>query len=368
MRGVGLVAVIADGVSVLVLNETVEARLPGGVCRLESESPNRTFCTDGEVCRIGFMVMDDAVAYVRRLVESGFTAVQGGHSRDIALADQDVGFLWPCDYLEFDGSGPLAAVRRVGSRTLGVAVASNDQEFKSQITIGSTKEFEAKFEHVETSGRVEVYRDRSTGELVYVGRTMDEERGKVSAEMVHAQDFLAMSERLVNPDVYNPPRWMFRRVFWRRKLRRALSLLEDCVEAAPWTADAHFWIGTIRHALGDSHGALDAFDRALVAQPREGYILTEATVAALSAGLYDTASALSEICTAIQPQVTGVRNNLAIAYLLSGRIDDALTEIRTSNSLSSGDQNTTSLLELIEGVSDGSIPRPRDMKDLQSAT
>ena len=56
--------VLIEGVNVLIRNATVEQRFPGGMQEYERHCPNVTFCTDGQICRVGFMTEADAVSYI----------------------------------------------------------------------------------------------------------------------------------------------------------------------------------------------------------------------------------------------------------------------------------------------------------------
>ena len=64
--------VLIEGENVLIRNATVELRLPGGMQEYERHCPNGTFCTDGHICRVGFMVIADAVSYIDYLESLGF--------------------------------------------------------------------------------------------------------------------------------------------------------------------------------------------------------------------------------------------------------------------------------------------------------
>ena len=233
-------AVLAEGTSVFVCNEVIEARLNGGVENFKADCPNHTFCTDGEVCRVGFMIMEDAIAYVRQLQSLGFTPLRSGKSQDMVISNPECGFLWPCEWLEFDNSGSLAAVRSIGSRLTGIAVASDEQDFESHIVSGTKEEFAAKYEYVRTEGGVETYRDRSTGEQVYVGRTMHQERQVVSTEAEQAESLLREAIGIVEDKVNGPPSGMFKRLLWNRQMKQALVLLNKCTKTAPSIANAHY--------------------------------------------------------------------------------------------------------------------------------
>jgi hypothetical protein len=64
--------VLIEGVNVVIRNVTVDVRFPGGMREYARSCPNGTFCTDGEICRVGFMTTADAVSYVDTLEDHAF--------------------------------------------------------------------------------------------------------------------------------------------------------------------------------------------------------------------------------------------------------------------------------------------------------
>ena len=48
-------AVIIEGLSVVISVDTIEARYPGGLEAFEANAPNANCCQDGELARVGFM-------------------------------------------------------------------------------------------------------------------------------------------------------------------------------------------------------------------------------------------------------------------------------------------------------------------------
>jgi len=102
------VSVLIEGISVVVRNETLEEKYPGGVDAYRLHVPNRTFCTDGVLTRVGFMVPIDVGFWVRILQKRGLLWVDSEKRfRDIAVVDQLAGPTSTCDWLvyerQFDG-------------------------------------------------------------------------------------------------------------------------------------------------------------------------------------------------------------------------------------------------------------------------
>lgn len=93
-------AVSAIGCSVIVRNDSVEARFPGGMSSFRSSCPNGSFCTDGTISRVGFMNTDDARTFISELVGAGLAPSMAQAASEIALAVQGHGFPTPCDWLQ----------------------------------------------------------------------------------------------------------------------------------------------------------------------------------------------------------------------------------------------------------------------------
>lgn len=95
-------AVLIEGISVVVRTDTIGVKFEGGYDAFEEKIPNKTYCTDGELVRVGFLSPDDASAYVRVLKSEGLGFTNKGRVVDIAVLNQNRGLTVPCDWLEFN--------------------------------------------------------------------------------------------------------------------------------------------------------------------------------------------------------------------------------------------------------------------------
>ncbi len=96
-------AVVCDALSVLVRNETLDDRWPGGAEAYAAEAPNRTFCTDGLLTRIGCMTPNDVSYWVDLLRDRGYRFVEDiegvATCIDIAVVDQLSGPTADCPWI-----------------------------------------------------------------------------------------------------------------------------------------------------------------------------------------------------------------------------------------------------------------------------
>jgi hypothetical protein len=174
-------AVLIEGISVIVRAEALRTTYAGGVPAFEAGVPNNTYCTDGELMRVGFMAPNDVQAYVGQLEQGGLLYVgPSGDAVNIAVVDQRTGIIRPCSWAAFahvqldDNPAHLVAVcSAVPSRVNRVALPA-DWRFENSLTARhrfvETERLSEEMEFVRSENGVDVYRDRVTGQEFYVGR------------------------------------------------------------------------------------------------------------------------------------------------------------------------------------------------------
>jgi hypothetical protein len=104
-------AVLCEAFSVVIRRDSIDDYYHGGWDQFLNSIPNATFCTDGELARIGFLSPDAVQAYVDELEENGlqfhpkkklFGLFQVSRSiNDLVVIDQHRGPTTPCPWVEF---------------------------------------------------------------------------------------------------------------------------------------------------------------------------------------------------------------------------------------------------------------------------
>ena len=94
-------AVLAEAISVVVRCDAILQRLPGGEEAFESMVTNDTYCSDGELVRVGFLGPGPVEAFVRELEAAGLRYLVDGKATDFVVVDQRHGPTTPCDWIEF---------------------------------------------------------------------------------------------------------------------------------------------------------------------------------------------------------------------------------------------------------------------------
>ena len=174
-------AVLVEGISVVICVDSIKARYPGGWEAFAANAPNATLCWDGELARVGFMSPGDTKAFVEALEDLGLTYLDGGTARDMLVVDQQRGPTAPCDkiecgyqYLEDDPERRVLTARLKGSKQ-ELVYTPDEWTFEMSLTrsFGFVPE-----EHIDRSltflrheNGLDVYVNVVTGTEVYVGRT-----------------------------------------------------------------------------------------------------------------------------------------------------------------------------------------------------
>lgn len=114
-------AVLVEGISVIIRREVIESKYPGGWRLFEKDTPHKTLCADEQLVRVGFHTLQEVDAYLERIQQFGFIFMQDDQAVDMAVVHQLQGIASPCEWLEYghvrlSGSGSrVAACRRKGA-------------------------------------------------------------------------------------------------------------------------------------------------------------------------------------------------------------------------------------------------------------
>ena len=94
-------AVLVEGISVLIRKDSIRDKMIGGDARFKLLIPNNTFCEDDDLARVGFMHPDDVGAFIDELIDVGLACITDDKFVDIAVCDQQKGCTLDCDWIEF---------------------------------------------------------------------------------------------------------------------------------------------------------------------------------------------------------------------------------------------------------------------------
>lgn len=108
-------SVVCQCFSVIVPNEVIEQKFPGGVAGYEASCPNQTYCSDGLLTRVGFMAPEDFKFYVLELSKHDIRAIDSYEGTDVIVIDQFKGPVWRCGWIRFAVEENLARAWMAGT-------------------------------------------------------------------------------------------------------------------------------------------------------------------------------------------------------------------------------------------------------------
>jgi hypothetical protein len=102
-------AVLVEGISVLVRIDAIASKMPGGWERFKMLIPNTTFCYDKELARVGFLDPSSVGDFIADLEDCGLKYFDEDVLEDIPVdmivCDQQRGPVTECEWLEFGRIG-----------------------------------------------------------------------------------------------------------------------------------------------------------------------------------------------------------------------------------------------------------------------
>jgi hypothetical protein len=171
-------AVLAEGISVIVRADSIEAKFAGGWDAFMGWVQNSTLCADSEVARVGFMSPDDTKSFIDELEERGLQYLESGHAIDIVVSDQQRGLAAPCNWAEFgripwegDDTRMVPAVRLLGSQVLELMTPDGwtyEESLSHRFASAETGRVPEYLDYLRTENGLDVYRDLRTGKEVYI--------------------------------------------------------------------------------------------------------------------------------------------------------------------------------------------------------
>ena len=360
-------AISLVGSSVIVRNGTIEARFPGGMKSFVSSCPNQTFCTDGNISRVAFMVTDDARIFISRLVDAGLASSVAEARTEIALVTQGQGFDYPCDWLQlglFDGH-PCAWL--AGSDRGSLFIPEFD--LNSKIVTTSAEEFRESFEFVglKANGKVAVYRHKKTGEIRYLGRPFHpahkwwqfwKRPAQFPVNRSNHDEIFEAACNLIKPYIEHQLTDAPLDRAARKQLKRAREILGRIIEFNPSNWAALWAVGIANKCLRDLAAAYAAFQMAYALEKENPNVGRELSGICMALGKAEEAVRISREVVDRNPQNASLISNHALALLIAGNIHEAEIAVESALRLEPDDQITRSLAKFIAAVRTNQAPRP----------
>jgi tetratricopeptide (TPR) repeat protein len=353
-------AVLIEAFSVIVRNATLNAKYPGGLEAYWRDRPNNTFCADDHLSRVSFMMPGDADVFVARLAAKGLMPYRKEAAEDVALVNASGELLRLCAWLELGRWGPVSIAWQAGTKR-GDLHAPPGWNVDRRLRQISWEEMKQRLEFVRTEGGVDVYRDKTTGEETYVGRTAAPSEAIIARHNELYKEAWGLIEGLLlfgdkGPGLLDAPS--------RQRLEQAIPLFEEVVHIRPSNWAAMWLLGKVYQRLGDYERGLDWFARSHRVNPDHPDVAREASIAAMDAGRPEEAVGYCERALEASPDDAGLRANLALALLFSGKPAEAKVAGADALGRNPADAITAQVVMIIDEVLASKRACPHHVRDL----
>ena len=172
-------AVLIEGISVVVRRDVIEQKYPGGIAQYEKDCPTGTFCADPNLTAIRFMIPKDVQPFIQSLERHGIKLLNGNEFAEIAIVDMLSGATTKCNWLSFARKFDGISACWLANTDLGEVAVPKGWEFENSLSTKhsfvSNQEADQKVQFLRSEGKVDVYLDLETGKEVYVGRPFNKE-------------------------------------------------------------------------------------------------------------------------------------------------------------------------------------------------
>lgn len=321
---------------------------------LNALTPNATSFGDDWLWRCSFMAESDAGAFVARLEQAGFNVSHGPDSHFVIVNEFDLEVAPYCEWLEVAQYEKGVIAWKVGSEPDTIVARSGwTPKTGSGLTFSDRRQMMENLEFVRLEGdNVEVFRDKTTGELVYIGRT---ETPVEALFETSAKYILQHSLKPGQPPVRGPV---------KTKLKNAVHNLQCVAQNHPDFWRAHYFIGKGWEAVGETENAYPALCSAYQINPNEKNVCR--ALCAVCIGSNRTSEALNVAIkeATLFPDDHQTLGNLALCYLLDQQITPALKTIDAAITIGPEDQVNLNLRDVIDDVVANRRSCPVTMKEI----
>jgi tetratricopeptide (TPR) repeat protein len=153
--------------------------------------------------------------------------------------------------------------------------------------------------------------------------------------------------------------------FAQRRLRKALRMFERVVELMPESWNSMWLAGKTAQRLGDVEKGFWWMERAYHANAEQVDVAREASMMAMDLGRCDAAIVYAHRATQLEKDDAGLEANLALAYLLAGKLELAQAAIGKSLALDRNDAISKTIAEMVEHFQATGATPPEATRALQ---
>jgi len=319
-------AVLILGVNVVIKVDVINRLYPNGIQGVEDECPNQTFCTDGNIARIGFMNFNDANAYTNKLKDYGMTHKISGICIDFTQFSGELGLEPGCDWINLDQDKIgyfFAWLSGTEQGQIILPAGFEPDPSKNSLIYYSPEDSEKYLEFVRVEGNIRVFRDTRTGETRYVGSTR---RLQEDAFESHVRELISSSYQLAElacqaRDVEDSAEL--------QKINLELSEIakESILIATDDVQDSIFLAGIVHRHLEKWSDAISWYQRYVAKHQFNPDVWQEMGLCFAYLGDNEESLKMARRAYELNPSNPILLGNLASALDAVGKIDEAVTFI-----------------------------------------
>jgi len=151
----------------------------------------------------------------------------------------------------------------------------------------------------------------------------------------------------------------------RAKLERAIALLHEVVVYNPGNWSAFWLLGKAYQTMDDHQKAYNFLGKSYGIQKENPDVAREYMFECLELTKADEGVTVGEQAVSLRPMEAGLHANLALAYMIAGRMADARSAVDKALQLDSSDQISLAVRRRIQQVAEGTRLQPRTIRDLE---
>jgi len=298
------------------------------------------------------MVPEDARKFLQVLEALGLNGSRGPDS-DVVLANEFDRSVEPyCEWLKMAPWDKAIIAWQVGTRPETVTAREGwDPKIGSGLVFHDRSSMHY-LEFLRLEKNVEVFRNKKTGQEVYVGRTST----PVDALFWTASE--VVRKNFVSPGA--PPLTGVA----AKEVSEAAALLEQVTAEAPNWWNAQWFLGKSNLALGNYTKAYEAFRRAYAIEKSVEPILRELAGACLELGRFDEAVEIAQAAISFDPANAELLGNLAVAFLLDRKLVPARKTIDAALKVDPNERINQTISRVLREVETGARQQPQSLRDL----
>lgn len=160
-------SVLAEGFSVIVRRSTIASGFPGGLVAYERLVPNKTFCADQHLTRVGFLDWPEVSRFLEQLHAVGLSHHYVDGRVDIGLVQQDQGIAGLTPWLEWGRDEAGHSIAWLSGTEVGRLAVPEGWSQDSALLFISNAEAAERLIPLENTSSHSAFLDSGTGQVVY---------------------------------------------------------------------------------------------------------------------------------------------------------------------------------------------------------